>query len=480
MKMIIGGKKVDSKDGKVMNITNPANGKVIDTVPCATKDDIDLAVKCGKEAQKTWGKLPVYARGNIINKFVAMTQEPKQKEMLASLLSQETGKPITEAFNEIGNIPTLFTGFVEKAKHLYGEVFPTGIEPGTEANISFTVREPLGVVGCIIPFNFPVDLFGQKIAPALVAGNSALLLPSPHNPLTLMTLCGMLMEAGVPEGVIQVVTGEGPVVGPMITSHPNIDLISLTGSTRVGIETMTAASKNLTHVALELGGNDAFIMLEDSDVDLAVEETIFGRTYNTGQVCCASKRFIVHNSIKDEFVDKLTARFKKLIVGDPSDPKTTVGCLISENAAINIEKQVNLTVEQGAKIVYGGKRNGSFYDPTILVNVTKDMDVAKDMEIFGPVVPVIGFDTPEEAIEIANQSVFGLSGNVFSKNINSAVKVASALECGGVVINGCSFFRSCEMPFGGHKMSGIGNEGISTTLDEMTKLITITLKNVLL
>jgi succinate-semialdehyde dehydrogenase/glutarate-semialdehyde dehydrogenase len=206
---------------------------------------------------------------------------------------------------------------------------------------------------------------------------------------------------------------------------------------------------------------------------------MFGRMYNTGQVCCASKRFIIHNARKAEFTAKLVARLGRLVQGDPQDEATTIGCLISEKAAITVEAQVNHTVAQGAKIVLGGKRRGAFYEPTVLSDVGPDADVAKDLEIFGPVVPIIGFDTTEEAVRIANGSIFGLSGCVFSANINEAMKVANALECGGAVINGCSFFRSCEMPFGGYKMSGIGNEGIMCSLEEVTHTKTIVLKNVL-
>ena len=479
MKMIIGGKEVAASNGEVIEVINPANGKVIDTVPAATEEDVNLAVKLAVEGQKVWGAVPLHKRGEIINKFVTLTQTPKEKLELASLLSQETGKPITEAIAEIGNIPTLFTGFVEKAKHLYGESIPSGSEPGNDLTIQITIREPVGVVACIIPFNFPVDLFGQKIAPSLVAGNAAIVKPSTDNPLTLIRLCQLLVQAGVPAGAIEILTGRGSKMGKWLVGNKDLGLVSLTGSTEVGIETGITAAKNLTPVALELGGNDAFIVLEDGDVDLAVEEIVFGRMYNTGQVCCASKRFIVHNSIKKEFTEKVINRLKKLVVGDPADPKTNVGCLISEKAAIGVENQVNLTIAQGGNLLYGGKRNGAFYEPTVLGEVTASMDVAKDMEIFGPVVPIIGFDTTEEAVEIANSSVFGLSGSVFSRNINTAMKVAYKMECGGMVINGCSFFRSCEMPFGGYKMSGIGNEGIACSLEEVTQLKTIVLKNVL-
>ena len=214
-------------------------------------------------------------------------------------------------------------------------------------------------------------------------------------------------------------------------------------------------------------------------MDLAVDELIWARMYNTGQVCCASKRFLIHNSLKDEFAEKAVAKIKALNYGDPASDETQIACLISEKAAIKVEKEVALTVEQGGKIILGGKRDGAFYEPTVIVDVPKTADVAKDMEIFGPVVPIIGFDTDEEAIEIANSSVFGLSSCVFSKDQKRAFKVARAMEAGGAVINGASFFRSFEMPFGGWKHSGIGTEGVMSTFDEMTRVKTIVLKNII-
>ena len=477
MKMIINGKAVDSSDGKTLNVVNPATGIVIDTVPSATEEDINAAVAAAKSAQKIWAKIPVYEKVQIMKKFISLVLE--NKEDLARTLYDETGKPIKEARAEIGNIPIAFEAFSEKAKHLYGEVIPAGLEAGQDRNILFTQREPIGVVACVIPFNFPCDLFDQKVAPALLSGNAAIVKPSTDNPLTLCKLTNLLVESGVTSGAIQIVTGRGSTVGSLLCSNPDVHLVTLTGSTEVGIETAKAAAENLTHVALELGGNDAFIVLEDADVDLATDELLWGRMYNTGQVCCASKRFLVHSSRADEFAKKSVEKISAIKLGVPADEDSELGCLISEKAAMQVEEQVNLTVKQGGKIVLGGKRNGAFYSPTVLVDVPKTADVAIDMEIFGPVVPIITFDTIEEAIEIANSSKFGLCGCVFSQNMKTAFNVANALECGGAVINGASFFRSFEMPFGGYKFSGIGTEGVMSTFDEMTRTKSIVLKNIL-
>ena len=476
MKMIIDGKKVDSVSKETFDVIAPATDKVIESVPKATAEDIEKAVTAAVKGQKEWEKFSVTERADVLYKFVDIVEE--NKESLAQILSAENGKPITEARAEIGNIKIAFRAFAEHAKHYYGSIIPPGTEAGQEKHIQMVTREPIGVVACIIPFNFPCDLYDQKVAPALMMGNAAIVLPSSDNPLTLMRLTEMLVEAGVPDGAIQCLTAPGAVKDAAV-SDPRVHLVTLTGSTEVGIGTAKIAAENLTHTALELGGNDAFIVLDDGDVDLAVDELIWARMYNTGQVCCASKRFLIHNSLKDEFAQKAVAKIKELNYGDPAKEETQIACLISEKAAIKVEKEVALTVEQGGRIILGGKRNGAFYEPTVIVDVPKTADVAEDMEIFGPVVPIIGFDTDEEAIEIANNSVFGLSSCVFSKDQKRAFKVARAMEAGGAVINGASFFRSFEMPFGGWKHSGIGTEGVMSTFNEMTRVKNIILKNII-
>lgn len=474
--MVINGRLCDSVSGETFDVIAPATGKVIEAVPKATAEDIDMAVGAAVAGQKVWAEYPISRRAEVLYKFLHLVDA--NKEELAQTLCAENGKPITEARAEIGNISIGFSGFIERAKHFYGETIPPGTEAGQDKTLQIVTREPIGVVACIIPFNFPCDLFDQKVAPALMMGNAAIVLPSSDNPLTLMRLTELLNEAGVPAGAVQCLTAPGAVKSAAVTD-PRVHLVTLTGSTEVGIDTAVLAAKDLTHTALELGGNDAFIVLDDGDVDLAVEEMIWGRMYNTGQVCCASKRFLIHNSLKDEFVEKAVARIKQLRYGDPAEEDTEIACLISEKAAIKVEKEVELTVQQGGKIVLGGKRNGAFYDPTVIVDVPATADVAKDMEIFGPVVPVIGFDTDEEAIDIANSSKFGLSGCVFSRDQKRAFKVASAMEAGGAVINGASFFRSFEMPFGGWKYSGIGTEGVMSTFEEMTRVKNIVLKNII-
>lgn len=477
MKSLIGKEWRDAKDGKVIEVMNPATGELVDTVPSLSVEEVNEAVDYAEVAQKEWADIPVYQRCEIMMKFVKLVED--NKEELARLLSDETGKPIKEARNEIANISIGVPAYVEKVKHEYGNLIPRGTEKGQDNTIQYTIQQPLGVMVAIIPFNFPSDIFINKIPPALLMGNSAILKPASVNPLTLTRYVELLVEAGVPAGVISVVHGSGSVVGSALTKNKKVNIVSLTGSTAAGIDAAENCAEHLAHSSLELGGNDAFILCEDGDIDLAVEETVWGRLYNTGQVCCASKRFLVQNSIKDEYIRKMSEKIEQLHVGYPNEEDTDIGCLISEDAAKEVEAQVNKTIEQGAKLVRGGRRNGAFYEPTILDNVTRDMDVARDMEIFGPVISVIGFDTIEEAVEIANQSIYGLSGSIITRDMNKAIKVSEMMECGGFVINGASFFRSFEQPFGGWKYSGIGNEGIMTTLKEMSRTKTVILKNII-
>ncbi len=477
MQCIINGKWVDASDGTTMDIVNPYTGKVINTVPNCTEKDVNKAVEYAKKAQCAWAKVPVHQKVEILKKFLDLVD--KNKAELAKTLSTETGKPITQAVGEIANIRIGFEAFMERAKHLYGSVIPFGSEAGQEKTLQITVREPLGVMVAIIPFNFPCDLFDQKVAPAILAGNSIIVKPPHQNPGVLIQLVALLHEAGLPRGVVQCLTGEGDKTGNALASHKDVHGITFTGSTRVGKITYKNGAEHLAHVALELGGNDAFIVLDDADIDLAVEETVWGRMYNTGQVCCASKRFIVDKKVLNEFEEKLKLRLSKLVIADPMDKKSEIGVLITKSACDRAVEQIKTVVRQGGKIIYGGKSKGAFLEPTIITNIPKTADVAHDEEIFAPVVSIIPVDGVEEAIQVANQSSYGLSSCVFTRDMKKAFEVATKMQAGGAVINGASFHRSFEMPFGGYKNSGVGTEGAMSTFDQVTKTKTITLKNIL-
>lgn len=477
MQSIINGKFASASDKSTINIVNPYTLKVIDKVPNCTAKDVNRAVDYAKKAGESWAKVPVYHKCEILEKFLALVE--RDRNDIAKTLCKETGKPISQAYAEVDNIFISFKAFMEKAKHLYGNVVPAGTEKGQDKTLQFTVREPLGVMVAIIPFNFPLDLYDQKIAPAILAGNTIIVKPPHQNPSAIIKLVALMHEAGMPKGVVQVLTGEGDKVGNALSKHKDVHGITFTGSTRVGKITYLNGAEHLAHVALELGGNDAFIVLDDADVDLAVEETVWGRMYNTGQVCCASKRFIVQKGVLKEFEEKLKARLSKLVIGNVLDKKTEIGVLVTKEACDKAVRQVERVVEQGGRIIYGGHHEGAFFEPTIITDIPKDADVAIDEEIFAPVVSIIPCEDVEEAIEIANSSSYGLSSCIFTRDMKTAFDVSARMKAGGVVINGASFHRSFEMPFGGYGNSGIGTEGVMSTFDQVTKTKTITLKNIL-
>ena len=351
---------------------------------------------------------------------------------------------------------------------------PAGLEAGQEHAIQYVKREPVGVVCCIIPFNFPSNLFCQKVMPSLLMGNAALVLPPSGNPLTILRLCALLHEAGVPAGVIQCVTAPGAVKEYAVRDR-RTDFISLTGSTEVGIEVAKLAAANLTPYALELGGNDPFVVFEDADIDRAVGEVFPGRLVNSGQICCACKRFIIQRSVADEFTSKVLKMIESLKIGDPMDPETDISCLINEEAAITVDQQVSDVIAAGGKLLTGGYRKGTHYAPTVISDVTPDMDIARDLEVFGPIIPIITFDTIEEAIEISNNSIYGLSSCVFTEDYHKIKTMCDAFEAGNVIVNSASRLRTFEMPFGGWKMSGVGTEGVMVTFNEVTKPKTVVL-----
>lgn len=472
MNMIIGGKKVPASDGKEIPVINPATHKQIDTVPSATPEDVEMALDYAVRGKKIWRETTVEERVRILRK-VADMMDAEHKE-IARILSLEEGKPYQQAINEVLGASGLYRGYADKIRHFYGTTLPeTGLD------MVQIVHEPVGVVLCIIPFNFPVDLFCHKTAPALASGCPVIIKPPTETPLSVIYMTDLLLRAGIPGEVAQVVTGRGETVGSQLAASPKINAITMTGSTGSGIQIGALAIENMTRVSLELGGNDPFVVLEDADIDLCVDEAVSNRTLNAGQTCCAPKRFLVQNSVRKEFEDKVAEKLRGLKQGDPFAEDTDIGPMVSQAAAEKVHRQVMKTVEQGARIVTGGEiRDMSYYLPTLLSGVTPEMDVARDMEIFGPVIPVIGFDTEEEALEIVNRCSFGLSGGVFSKDWKKAMNFARKVESGTVVVNGAGLYRTQDMPFSGYKMSGIGSEGFFDTLKEMHTKKAIVWKNI--
>lgn len=472
MKMIINGISVDASDGAVQEVVNPATLQVIDTVPSATAEDVKRAIDGAVDAQEKWADMPVRERCTILRRFADMVMERRLE--LGKILAKEAGKPyMKEAVWELDSVAYTYRGACDVAMHYYGATMPIGTEPGYDDDIQITIHEPLGTLACIIPYNFPPAIWAFKTAAALAAGNTIVVKAPSYDPMTLLVLHQMLHEAGLPAGVAQCLTGKGSVVGDMIVDDPRIACVNFTGSTEAGLSIAKTAAKHLTEYKFELGGNDAFIVFEDADMDLVIREAE-DQARNNRQCCTGSKRFIIHNSLKETFVERLAKELDKLVIGDPMDPKVNMGPMIGERAAKKVEEQVNLTVSQGAKIICGGKRNGAFYEPTILTDVTPEMDIAKDMEVFGPVWPIIGFDTADEAVRIANNSQYGLGGGVFSKNIYTCLQTAKRLKTGHIAINGSGNFRAAELPFGGgRKMSGNSRESLSKVMDEVTQIKSI-------
>ncbi len=479
MKMLMDGKWVDSSDGAVQNVINPANGEIVDTVPSATREDVTRAIDLAEKAQPAWAKMPVRERCKILRKFSAACIEKRME--LGKILSKETGKPyLAESVWEFDSVAYVFDGACEIAMHHYGKTLPIATEPGYDTDVQFTVNEPLGVIACIIPYNFPAALWAFKVAASLAAGNAVVIKAPSYDPMAVLTMSKMLVDAGVPGGVVNCLTGKGSLVGDWLVDDFRIASVNFTGSTETGISIAKTAAKHLTGYQFELGGNDPFIVCEDGDLELALREA-GDKARNAGQCCSAAKRFIVHNSLKEEFCRRLVDEYlKPLVLGDPFDPKTTMGPVISESMAKKVVSQIEKTVEQGAKVYYGGKRSGAFVDPTVLVDVTDQMDITKNMEVFGPVWPVIGFDTVEEAIRLANLTDYGLSSGVFTKDMKTAAKFCRQIKAGYVAVNGSGGFRAAELPFGGgKKLTGNSRESLMTLMDEVTQKKSIILRYIL-
>ena len=479
MKMLMNGCWTDSSDGKVQNVVNPATGAVIDTVPCATREDVTKAIDIAAEAQKPWAAIPVRERCKLLRKFAKNVVERRME--LGEILTKETGKPyIAESVWEFDSVAYVFEGACEIAMHHYGKTLPIATEPGYDTDIQFTMNEPLGVIACIIPYNFPAALWSFKVAAALAAGNAVVIKAPSYDPLTVLTLTDMLVEAGIPGGLVNCLTGKGSLVGDWIVDDPRIASVNFTGSAETGISIAKTAAKHLTGYQFELGGNDPFIVCADGDLELALKEA-GDKARNAGQCCSAAKRFLIHNSLKETFCKRLVDEYlKPLVLGDPFDKKTTMGPVISEQAAKKIISQIDLTVQQGATVYYGGRRNGAFVEPTGLVDVTPDMDIMKNMEVFGPVWPVIGFDTVEEAIELANMTDYGLSSGVFTRDMKTAAKFCRGIKAGYVTVNGSGGFRAAELPFGGgKKLTGNSRESLMTLMDEVTQKKSVILRYIL-
>jgi lactaldehyde dehydrogenase len=461
MDMLIGGKHISSDD--LAEVKNPYTGEVIDTVPIAHRQTADLAITEANKAKESLVEMSAFKVSNKLFNVVKKLEE--KREEFAESLTLEVGKPINEALVEVDrSIETLrLSG--EEAKRIYGESVPLDAGLNGKGFFAFTQKLPVGVVAAITPFNYPLNLTIHKIAPAIACKNTVIVKPPTEAPLTVMKFCELLNEE-FPDGVVNVVTGYGSEVGDYLVCSADVDKISFTGSVTTGM--MISQKAGMKKVTLELGGNDPVIILKDADIDKAVKGIINGAFLNAGQVCMGVKRVIVEEDIADEFAQRLVDETEKLVMGNPMDAKTTLGTLISEKAAIQVEETVKNAVEKGAEILTGGVRDGAFYSATVIDHVTRDMDMVV-RETFGPIAPIIRVKDIDEAINVANDTEYGLQAGVFTSDYSSAMRCAQEIEAGTVFVNKQSTFRTDNMPFGGFKNSGVGKEGIRYAFEEMTK-----------
>jgi acyl-CoA reductase-like NAD-dependent aldehyde dehydrogenase len=472
MKMLLGGRPIDAESGRHFPVRNPATGEVIDTVPQAGPKDVQEAIRIARMGQPLMAALPAHRRSAILKQTADLIAA--HFDDLVRLLTRENGKTIRQCRAEMTTTQRLFVDFAEEAKRIKGEVLPMDTVPGLEHMLAYTVRQPVGIVVGIVPFNYPAELFAHKIPGAIAAGASVIVKLPELCPLTVLRIGELMFEAGLPGEGMQMLTGFPSDLGDGLLTDPDIRMISFTGSVPAAKVIAGKAADTLKRLAFELGGTDAMIVLADADLDGAVEAVVAGRLTNgAGQICCAVKRVLVQDSVFDAFLDRLVERCRGIKMGDPFSEDTDLGPLITPQAAAKVDAQVKESVAMGARCLAGGARVGySFYQPTVLVNVTADMPVMRD-EVFGPVAPIHPFSDAEEAIRFANDSPYGLQSSVFSTNISSALKIAHSLEVGGVVINGTGAFRPGNVPFGGAKQSGIGRESIVNTVREMTEEKTI-------
>ncbi|MFN7148779.1 MAG: aldehyde dehydrogenase family protein [Microthrixaceae bacterium] len=452
--------------GRVVQVLAPADLSVVGEVRLAEVAHVDAAVGRARQALADWARSTPHDRWRVLvdaaDALAAAANE------LGLLHARESGKVLTQARREVAGAASLVRANAELARYDGGELAPTGALPGGERDLTWVERVPLGVVACVIPFNFPVELTMEKAAAAIAAGNVAIVKPPPQNPLATIEACRLLGSV-LPDGVLQVLPG-GTDVSAALCAADGVDAVSLTGSVGAGVAVATATAPRLRPLHLELGGNGASVVLADAELDHVVAETLRGRLLMNGQACAATKRLVVHDDVVDDLVERLDAALAQVRVGDPTDPTSELGPLIDAPSATRVAGQVDHAVAQGATRVRGPERaDGAWFAPTLLAGVPTDADVAVDDEIFGPVVSVVPVHDQDQAVRVVNQSSLGLTAAVFSADLPRAVALAQQLEVGGVVVNGTNNYRPPVVPFGGVGMAGSGREGLGWTMQELTR-----------
>jgi len=458
-KLLIDGKWVEARSGRRFDVINPATGQVLTTVAEGDKADVDLAVTAARRAfEGAWAKILPRERQRLLWKVGDLILE--NADELAEMESLDNGKPIRESRNvDIPMAAEVFRYYAGWVTKIHGETIPVN---GPFFN--YTRREPLGVVGQIIPWNFPLLMAAWKLGPALACGNACVLKPAEQTPLTALRLGELILEAGIPEGVVNIITGFGPTAGAALTEHMDVDKIAFTGETTTGRIIMEACAKsNMKKLSLELGGKSPNIVFADADLDTAVRGTFAGIFFNQGQVCCAGSRLFIEEAAHDAFMEKLVARTQSIKQGDPLDPKTTMGPQVSKEQMDKVVSYLEIGKKEGAQVVAGGspsmlaqESGGYFVEPTIFDRATNRMRVARE-EIFGPVLTAIPFRDVEDVVREGNDTLYGLAAGVFTRDVKKAHRVAAALKAGTVWVNTWNVFDPAS-PFGGYKMSGFGRE----------------------
>ncbi len=470
--MHIDGQWLAASTGDTQPVINPATEEVIATVPSASSIDVDAAVGAARKALNgPWGQMSARERGRLIWK---VGQELMNRaDQVGRLETLHNGKPIFES-RQI-DIPAAaecleyYAGWADK---IHGETIPV-----KGAYLTYTLREPVGVVAAIVPWNFPLLLAVWKVAPALACGNTVILKPASQTPLTALALAEIAQDVGLPPGVLNVVTGRGSQVGPWLVAHPGIDKIAFTGDTSTGRDIMRGSAETVKRITLELGGKSPNIVFADADLDAAIRGATLGIFYGKGEVCAAGSRLLIDRAIKDEFIEKLAARTKKIRPGDPLDPKTRLGAISSEGQLKRVLGYIETGSREGGALVAGGRRadigtgKGYFVEPTVFANVTPEMTIARE-EIFGPVLAVVDFVDEDEAVARANQSVYGLAAAVWTRDIKKAHRVARRLQAGTVWVNTYNVYDTAA-PFGGYKQSGFGREMGQHALDSYMQVKTV-------